>query len=218
MRYNKAVRWGIAMGEKGRVFQVRCACGNAGPIDVRSFGRPFTCGGCRARIVPIWGIDPKSKKAAAITVEASGAGFKIPAGMYELGCPCGVRLYARPRQAGKRVQCPVCDNWMKLEHSKDPQTLETRIRVVKSRLNQLPAMPPPPPPQFILCSCGESIHVESSSSETEVRCAACGTRIRVEMNQDSVSSVIVVAPGTADQPPAGEKRGIDEALSLDDFN
>ena len=207
------------MGEKaGRVFSVRCACGNVGPINVRSFGRPFTCAACRARVVPVWGIDPKSKTAVAVTFEASGSSFKLPAGMYELGCPCGQLLYARPRQAGKRVQCPVCDTWMKLEHSKDPQTLETRIRVLKSRLNQLPAMPPPPPPQFILCSCGESIHVESSSSETEVRCAACGTRIRLEMNQDSVSSVIVVDPGSADQAPAGEKRGIDEALSLDDFN
>jgi hypothetical protein len=206
------------MGEKGRVFQVRCTCGNAGPIDLRSFGRPFTCGGCRARIVPVWGIDPKSKKAVAVTFEASSGGsFKLPAGMFELGCPCGQRLYARPRQAGKRVQCPACDTWMKLEHSKDPQTLETRIRVLKSRLNQLPAMPPPPPAQFILCSCGESIHVEASSSQTEVRCAACGTRIRLEMNQDSVSSVIVVDPGSADPTPAGEQRGIDEALSLDDF-
>ncbi len=210
------------MGEKaGQVFQVRCACGNEGPINVRSFGRPFTCGGCRARIVPVWGIAPKSKKAVAITLQASGDSFKLPAGMYELACPCGQRLYAYPRQAGKRVQCPVCDIWMKLEHSKDPQTLETRIRVVKSRLNQLPEMPPPsatPAPQFILCSCGESLRVETSAAETEVRCQACSTRIRLEMNQDSVSSVIVVDPGAAGPEPATEKRGIDEALSLDDFN
>ena len=215
----------MSHGEKaGLVFQVRCLCGNEGPIDVRSFGRPFTCRSCRARTVPVWGIDPKSKKAAPISLEATGNGFKLPAGMYELGCPCGQRLFARPRQAGKRVQCPVCSTWMKLEHSKDPQTLETRIRVVKSRLNQLPAMPPQPPRppaadvQFILCSCGESIRVEASASESEARCSACGTRIRLEMNQDSVSSVIVVDPGTAVAPPAGEKRGIDEALSLDDFN
>jgi hypothetical protein len=213
------------MGEKAsQVFQVRCACGNTGPIDVRSFGRPFTCRGCRARTVPVWGIDPKTKKATAMTFEASGSGFKVPAGMYELPCPCGQRLYARPRQAGKRVECPVCATWLKLEHSKDPQTLETRIRVIKSRLNQLPAVPPPTARpaaadvQFILCSCGESIHVQPSSSETEARCTACGTRIRLEMNQDSVSSVIVVDPGAAAQAPPDQKQGIDEALSLDDFN
>jgi hypothetical protein len=222
MRYNEFVRWGIAMGEKASlVFPVRCACGNEGPINVRSFGRPFTCGGCRARVVPVWGIAPKSKQAVSITLQASGDSFKLPAGMYELACPCGQKLYAYPRQAGKRVQCPVCDIWMKLEHSKDPQTLETRIRVVKSRLNQLPTLPPPPPAaavQFILCSCGESIPVETSGSETEVRCQACSTRIRLEINQDSVSSVIVVDPGNSSSAPAAEKRGIDEALSLDDFH
>jgi hypothetical protein len=212
-------------GKAGATFRMRCLCGKEAAVAVRSIGRPTTCGGCHARYVPVWGIDPKTKSAALITFDAaptSPRGFKIPAGVYELPCPCGQSLFARPRQAGKRVQCPVCSNWMKLEHSKDPQTLETRIRVLKSRLNQLPALPPPPPPPpatpiTILCSCGETLRVESTDSVSQARCGVCGRHIRLEMNEGSVSSCIVVDPQTPDPAPPPEKKGIDEELSLDDF-
>lgn len=203
------------------VFQTRCICGNAASMDARSIGRPMTCAACRERYVVVWGIDPKSKSAVTITFEADPSaprGFVLPAGMYELPCPCGQRIYSRPRQAGKRVQCPVCSFWLKLEHSKDPQTLETRIRVVKSRLNQLPSMPPPKaelPP--MVCPCGELLRVETTETGGKASCPSCGKHFQLEMNQDSVTSCIVVEPGSvADVPPA-EKRGIDEELSLDDF-
>jgi hypothetical protein len=202
--------------------RVRCLCGKEAALDVRSIGRPVTCGGCRARFVVVWGIDPKTKSAVPITFdvsEESPRGFKVPPGLFELPCTCGQRLYARPRETGKRVQCPVCANWMKLEHSKDPQTLETRIRVVKSRLNQLPAMPPPEPTvQSILCNCGESLRIESTASGNEAQCSACGTQIRLEMNEDSVSSCIVIDPRVSRQEKPAEKRGVDEDLSLEDFN
>ena len=209
--------------------QVRCICGKEAAMDVGSFGRSVVCGACRGRYVAVWGIDPKSKKASPIVFDATPGtprGFRIPAGMFELPCPCGQRLYARPRQTGKRVQCPVCAIWLKLEHSKDPQTLQTRIRVVKSRLNQLPAAPPSPPSppsppplpaednvQFILCSCGESLRVDG----TEARCPACGTRMRLETKHGVESSYVVVDPQQADRAQPSEKRGIDEDLSLDDF-
>jgi hypothetical protein len=207
--------------------QVRCSCGKQAAIQVGSIGRPFTCGACRGRAVVVWGIDPRSKKAAPIALEASPGtprGFKIPLGMSELPCPCGARLFARPRQTGKRVQCPVCATWLKLEHSRDPQTLETRIRVVKSRLNQLPAVPPPPARpkaganvEFILCSCGESIRVEATSAGNQAKCPACGALIRLEMTQNSETSCFVVDPGVPGPSQFAEKRGIDEELSLEDF-
>jgi hypothetical protein len=206
------------------VFRVRCTCGKEAAMDVGSIGRPFTCGACRGRFVAVWGIDPKSKKATTITFEASQAsprGFKIPPGIFELPCPCGQCLFARPRQTGKRVQCPVCATWLKLEHSKDPQTLETRIRVVKSRLNQLPAVPPAQAEanvELILCSCGQSLRVEPTTSGNQAQCSACGTQIRLEMNQDSVSSCIVIDPRAAQRADPAERRGIDEHLSLDDFS
>lgn len=209
-------------GKAGRVFRMRCLCGKEVALEARAIGRPTTCGACRARFAVVWGIDPKTKSAALITFEAvptTPRGFKIPAGMFELPCPCGQSLFARPRQAGKRVQCAVCSTWLKLEHSKDAQTLETRIRVVKSRLNQLPALPPPPPAAAItiLCSCGETLHVESTESGSQARCGACGRHIRLEMQDGSVSSCIVDDPqGPAPAPPP-ERRGIDEELSLDDF-
>jgi len=208
-------------------FRVRCTCGKESAIDSGSFGRSFTCGACRGRYVVVWGIDPKTKKATPITLETSQGsprGFKIPPGMFELACLCGQRLFARPRQTGKRVQCPICATWLKLEHSKDPQTLETRIRVVKSRLNQLPLAPPPTEPhaevngQYILCACGESLRIEPNDSGNQARCAACGTTIRLEMNQGSVSTCIVVDPRVSDPAHSDEKRGIDEDLSLEDFN
>jgi hypothetical protein len=202
----------------GLVFRVRCTCGKEAAIPIRSFGLPFLCSGCRRPYVPAWGIDPKTKTAVPITFEtypSSPRGFKLPMGMSELPCPCGQRLFARPRQAGKRVQCPVCDTWLKLEQGRDPQTLETRIRVVKSRLNQLPAVPATPAPapaevQYILCSCGESLSIEPASQQQQTQCASCGTVIKLELNQGSESSCRVV-------PPPLQKRGIDEALSLDDF-
>jgi hypothetical protein len=208
-------------------FRVRCVCGEESAIDIGSFGRSFTCGACRVRSVVVWGIDPKTKKATPITLETSQEsprGFKIPLGMFELDCPCGQRLFARPRLTGRRVQCPVCATWLKLEHSKDPQTLETRIRVVKSRLNQLPTAPPPARPpagvngQSILCACGESLRVEPTDSGNQAHCTVCGTTIRLEMNQDSVSTCIVVDPRVPDKGIPDEKRGIDEDLSLEDFN
>lgn len=208
-------------------FRVRCICGNESAIDSGSFGRSFTCGVCRARRVVVWGIDPKTKKATPITFETSQGsprGFNIPPGIFELACLCGQQLFARPRQTGKRVQCPVCATWLKLEHSKDPQTLETRIRVVKSRLNQLPPAPSPRESntevngQLILCVCGESLRIEPSDPGNLGHCAACGTTIRLEMNQGSVSTCIVVDPRVAEKGNPGEKRGIDEDLSLEDFS
>jgi hypothetical protein len=208
-------------------FRVSCLCGKEAAMDIRSFGRPVTCRACGARYVVVWGIDPNTKKATPTTFETSQTsprGFKIPPGMFELGCPCGQRLFARPRQTGRRVQCPVCATWLKLEHSKDPQTLETRIRVVKSRLNQLPPAPPPTKPpaevngQFILCSCGDSLRVEPTGSGNQAHCPACGTTIRLEMNQDSVSTCIVVDPRVPEKGHPDEKRGIDEDLSLEDFS
>ena len=203
------------------VFQTRCICGNAASMDVRSIGRPMTCAACRERFVVVWGIDPKTKSAVTITFESSSEaprGFVLPAGMFELACPCGQKIFARPRQAGKRLQCPVCSFWLKLEHGKDPQTLETRIRVVKSRLNQLPSLPPPraeiPP---VVCPCGELLRVEATDSGGQAECPACGKHIRIEMNQDSVTACFVVDPKAAGEAPPVEKRGLDEELSLDDF-
>jgi hypothetical protein len=174
--------------------------------------------------VPVWGIDSRSKQAVPVAfhhVLASPRGFSVPAGVSELPCPCGQSLFARPRSVGKRVQCPVCATWLKLEQSRDPQTLQTRIRVVKSRLNQLPDVPaqaPRPQPasegaadvQLILCSCGESLRVNPAQSGNEAQCPACGTRMRLELKKGLQDSCFVVDPGA-------EKRGIDEELSLDDF-
>jgi len=206
-------------------FRVRCACGKDAAIEIGAIGRPFTCGACRARSVVVWGIDPKTKKAAPITLEASATsprGFKVPLGIFELPCSCGQLLFARPQQAGKRVQCPVCSTWLKLQHVQDPQTLQTRIRVVKSRLNELPAMPPPPPKveantQSILCACGESLRIDPTASENRVQCPSCGTQIQLEMSEGSVSSCIVINPRVAPKANPAEKRGVDEDLSLEDF-
>jgi len=206
-------------GKGGSGLRARCTCGHEAAVDIGSFGRPLTCRSCRQRSVVVWGIDPKSKKATPITFKSSSKspnGFELPAGVFELPCLCGQRLYARPRETGKRVQCPVCSTWLKLEHSKDPQSLQTRIRVVKSRLNQLPDMPPAPPvppkslANVLLCSCGEAIHVEANA--TEARCPSCSAHIRLDSES---SSCIVVDP--AESSPSPEKRGIDEQLSLDDF-
>jgi hypothetical protein len=205
------------------VYQVRCVCRSELSVDRRSFGRPVRCSACGGTFAIVWGIDPKSKKAAPILLEASSSsprGFILPLGMSDLACPCGVHLFARPREAGKRVECPVCALWLKLERDRDPQTLETRIRVVKSRLNQLPSVPSPTKPQDepeaqeILCSCGNSFRVEAGADGNPTQCTACGTQMRIEIIPNSEDSRVVVSPAA---PKPIEKRGVDEALSLDDF-
>jgi hypothetical protein len=215
----------MSRGAKAGGVHVRCTCGSESKVAFSSFGHPIRCGACRSTYVPVWGIEPRTKQAVPVPfphAPNASRGFTLPAGISELPCPCGQSLFARPREAGKRVQCPVCDTWMKLEQSKDPQTLETRIRVVKSRLNQLPAVPPPsasprpaprPPAnvQLILCSCGESLRVDAECTGGELQCSACGTRMRLKLRKGlQQDSCFVVDPGT-------EKRGIDEELSLDDF-
>jgi hypothetical protein len=209
---------------KAGAVHVRCACGSESKVNIASFGHPVPCGSCRSSYVPVWGIDPKSKQAVPMAFAHSPSaprGFKLSPEIFELPCPCGQSLFARPREAGKRVQCPVCATWMKLEQSRDPQTLQTRIRVIKSRLNQLPAAPPQPERpqsapanganlQLILCSCGESLRVDPAVSGNQAQCPACGTRMRLAMGHGLQGSCFVVDPRV-------EKRGIDEELSLDDF-
>jgi hypothetical protein len=190
------------------VFQTRCICGNAASMDVRSIGRPMTCAACRGRYVVVWGIDPKSKSAVTITFEADPSaprGFRPPGRHVRAALPVRTAHLRAAPAGGKRVQCPVCSYWLKLEHSKDPQTLETRIRVVKSRLNQLPSLPPPPaelPP--MLCPCGELLRVESTETGGRAQCPSCGKHFQLEMDQDSVTSCIVVdpqAPAAVETPP-----------------
>jgi hypothetical protein len=210
----------MSHGAKAGGIHVRCTCGSESKVNFVSFGHPLPCGACGSSYVPVWGIDPRTKQAVPIAFQHAAnvpRGFKIPVGVFELPCPCGQSLFARPQHAGKRVQCPVCDTWMKLEQSRDPQTLQTRIRVVKSRLNQLPAVPPaaaPPPEapsniQLVLCSCGESLRIDPQHSGNSLRCPACGTQMRLELRKGLQDSCFVVDPA--------EKRGIDEELSLDDF-
>jgi predicted RNA-binding Zn-ribbon protein involved in translation (DUF1610 family) len=202
------------------IFQVRCVCRKELSVDRSSVGRPLRCGACSGSFATVWGIDPQSKKAAPILLEtdpSSPRGFKVPLGMFDLGCPCGVHLFARAREAGKRVECPACGFHLKLERSKDPQTLETRIRVVKSRLNQLPSVPSATKPeverepQEILCSCGNSFRVEPGAAGNQTQCPACGTQMRIEIIPDSEDSRIVVSPAVAETPKPIEKRGVDEA-------
>src|SRR5947207_11291663 len=141
----------MSHGAKAGAVHVRCTCGSESKVSFASFGNSLPCSACRSNYVPVWGIDPRSKEAVPIAFQhapSAPRGFQIPPGVYELPCPCGQSLFARPQHVGKRVQCPVCATWMKLEQSRDPQTMQTRIRVIKSRLNQLPAVPPaeaPPP-------------------------------------------------------------------------
>ncbi|HVE40293.1 MAG TPA: hypothetical protein VNM14_10425 [Planctomycetota bacterium] len=214
----------MSHGAKAGVIQVRCTCGSESKVAFSSFGHPVPCSACRSTYVPVWGIDPRTKQAVPIPFQHATnvpRGFWIPTGVYELPCPCGQNLYARPQHVGKRVQCPVCATWMKLEQSKDPQTLQTRIRVVKSRLNQLPAVPPSSAApqaapdaaatvQLILCSCGESLRIDPTVSGNQAQCPACGARMRLELKQGMQGSGFVVNPGS-------NERGIDEELSLDDF-
>jgi hypothetical protein len=209
----------------GMLFQVRCACGAESTVAISAFGRPLRCRDCRGTFKLFWKQEPGSKKKAPQAVADSGTHprvFEIPAGAQEVGCLCGQLFLAWPRQVGKRVQCPACGTWLKLERHKDPQTLETRIRTVESRINRLPSAPrakaiPEPNHQEILCTCGESLRVGTEQSGEQIQCPACGVLMRLERERDSETSIIAITPPIIDPAEPCQKRGIDEELSLDDY-
>jgi len=207
------------------VFKVRCTCGSETAIEVSSFGRPLRCKACSGSYKVVWALDPKTKKKVPVTVQGADTTrrvFKIPPGSQELVCSCGQHLLARPDQVGKRVQCPVCGNWLKLERYKDPQTLQTKIRTVESRINRLLSTPKDPDPdqkgQDILCTCGESLRVQPEHLGKQAQCPACGTLMRLEKKRDPETSLTVVHPRIIGQAKPPRKRGLDEELSIDDFN
>jgi hypothetical protein len=209
------------------VFKVRCACGAEAAILVGAFGRPNRCGTCSGTYKVVWGLDPKTRRKVPVTITPSSESrpvFKIPPGAQELVCPCGQHLLAKPHHVGKKVQCPVCAQWMRLERYKDPQTLETRIRRIDSRANRNAEVPVPgkPPPkgeatQDILCTCGESLRVRPEHLGKQVQCPACGTLMRLEKKSDPESDRTVLHPRIVGQAGPPGKRGVDEDLSLDDF-
>jgi len=209
----------------GMLFQVRCACGAESAVDISTFGRPLRCKACSGTFKIVWNQEPGSKKKIPHAVRESGPPprvFEIPAGAQEVGCRCGQHFLAWPRQVGKRVRCTACGTWLKLERYKDPQTLETRIRTVESRINRLPSAPranavPEPDLQDILCTCGESLRTATEDAGKQIRCPACGAQMRLEKERDSETTIIAIYPPTDESAEPGQKRGVDEDLSLDDF-
>lgn len=209
------------------VFKVRCSCGAETAVEVGTFGRPIRCKRCSGSYKVVWGLDPKTKRKVPVTVHGSDTSkrlFKIPPGSEELICRCGQHLLARHDQVGKRIQCPVCGNWLKLERYKDPQTLQTRLRTVESRINRLPEIPtlassssPEKGIQDILCTCGESLRVRPEHLGKQAQCPACGALMRLEGKKDPETSLTVVHPRIVGQAEPPKKRGLDEDLSLDDF-
>jgi len=209
------------------VYKVRCACGAETAIEVGTFGRPIQCRACSGTYKVVWGLDSRTKRKVPVTVNPSSDSrsvFKIPPGTQELVCPCGQHLLAKPHQVGKKVQCPVCGQWMKLERYKDPQTLETRIRRVDSKARRVPAVQAPAKPdpkepnQDILCTCGESLRVRPEHLGRQAQCPACGTLMRLEKKRDPETARTTLHPRIVGQAEPPRKRGIDEDLSLDDFN
>ena len=212
------------------VYKVRCSCGAETAIQVGTFGRPLRCRTCSGSYKVVWGLDPKTHRKVPVTINPDAgtrAVFKIPPGAQELVCPCGQHLLAKPQQVGKKVQCPVCGQWMKLERYKDPQTLETRIRRIDAKAKgSAPPAPPAAPGkpatksdtiQDILCTCGESLRVSPEHLGKQAQCPACGTLMRLEKKRDPETSRTVLAPRILRQAEPPGKRGVDEEWSLEDF-
>jgi hypothetical protein len=211
------------------VYKVRCPCGAIAAIEVHSFGRSIRCKKCSGSYKVVWGLDPKTKRKIPVTVDPQGSTktvFKLPPGAQELVCPCGQHLVAHPHQVGKKVQCPVCGSWLRLERYKDPQSLETRIRTIESKTKKVAAVRardttlrkvnPSAGIQDILCICGESLRVHPEHVGKQAQCHACGTVMRLEEIRDPQTSLTRILPRVVGKP-APSKRGLDEELSLDDF-
>ena len=210
------------------VYTVRCTCGAAAVVEVQSFGKPLPCKECHDSFKVVWAIDPKTRKKVPVTLpqtshltDQTPKPFRIPPGTEELICACGQHLLAKPEQAGKKVQCPVCARWMKLERYQDPQTRETRIREVDPRGRQgEPGTPAGPqgsaPLQDILCTCGEVLRVFQEHLGKQAQCPSCGSLMRLEPVQDPHTRATTVHAriiGRVSKPQSGDT----EAWSLDDF-
>ncbi len=145
-----------------------------------------------------------------------------PTGTFEVACACGRKLLARREHVGKQVACSGCAKVWRLEKFRDPQTLETRLRVAP--LAPKKAGPGPAARaalsgkgQDLLCVCGESLRVAREHLGRQAQCPNCGTLMRIEKVRDPQTQQTVVRAkvvGKADPPPQPADK---PDWSLEDF-
>ncbi len=134
---------------------------------------------------------------------------------FEVPCTCGRRLLARREHVGKQVACSGCAKVWRLEKVRDPQSLETRLRVAPLAPRKKPAVSPlAGKGQDLLCVCGHSLRVQREHLGKRAQCPACGTLMRLERDRDPQTHATVVrAKVVGKGAPPPEKPD----WSLDDF-
>jgi hypothetical protein len=135
---------------------------------------------------------------------------------FEVPCSCGRKLIARREHVGKQVACSGCAKVWRLEKTRDPQSLETRLRVAPLAPKKKTPLPGPlsGKGQDLLCVCGHSVRVRREHLGKQAQCPACGTLMRLEKDRDPQTHQTVVRArvvGKGALPP--EKPD----WSLDDF-
>lgn len=150
----------------------------------------------------------------------AGIGKRVSGGRtYEVACSCGRTLLARREHEGKQVACSGCAKVWRLEKFRDPQSLETRLRVSPIAPRRKPPAPSPlsEKGQDLLCVCGHSLRVRREHLGKQAQCPACGTLMKLEKDRDPQTHHTVVRAkviGKAAPPPSRPEK---PDWSLDDF-
>ena len=191
---------------------VRCACGAAIEVREEAVGKTLVCAVCARSVPVVWARDAKS----GARIAAAASSVRVPAGAYEIRCDCGQTLVAKREHVGKVVKCPACARSMRLEKTRDPQTLETKVRRASPATRH--SLASAGAGQDFLCACGESLRVTAENLGKQGQCPHCGALMKFEKGRDpqTQSTELRVRVVGQAEPPPRKKSGMED-WDLSDF-
>ncbi len=130
-----------------------------------------------------------------------------PPGTPEAECPCGQRLSIPLSKAGRQYTCPGCGRTVKIEKTKQPQTMAITFQAVFGPSREepppqaaptprtAPAAPPsipetpapaapPSAAQEVICQCGEELLVGPEDFGQHIQCPTCNVVMQLEEIRD----------------------------------
>lgn len=95
-------------------------------------------------------------------------------------CQCGKSFAAKDELAGKRLDCPNCNNPLEIPRvSQKPDSTAGD--------SATPPIPSATPPITVVCVCGARFGAKASLAGTETRCPRCGEPLKIPQPQSTPS-------------------------------